>query len=536
MEQSGLNIKDGVLLGYSGPGGTVVVPDGVRAVAPKAFFNQKSLDEIWFPDTLEEIGKEAFWASGLKQIVIPESIRVIQREAFAYTPLEEVTMPVFLPDIQMGFAVFSCCRISRMTLTGEFRTPVQWESRKARMDFWYGIPGLCENISFFWAPQIRWSEISTMPRTAEFARVKDAVLSAFAEKELAGEFIPEEIREEYLKQLRERRKRIWMVPSVFRLLLDREYLRIGDLDAILTEADRRKDIAMKAELLDYQQRMFTQEQREREQERKWKRGLQIPARAVKKQPQDWRFCVTEWYGGCTITQYQGTETDVVVPDHFEGWPVVRISEDAFSVCRKNVPLEGEIRQVHENLRRVQIPSGMHWISKHTFAGCRALRQIQLPENLTCICEEAFLGCDNLTEIVLPSGVKQLSERCFGNCTRLKTVILPEGLESIGRGAFENCTSLQEIRFPASLKELGGKTCAGCTSLQKAVFAPGACVAIRKTCLKGCTALREVALPGRQAERLLLELVREHPEITLYVPRGSETEAYARERKISVTPV
>ena len=648
----GLWLENRVLRMYLGPGGRVIVPDGVRALAPRAFCMKENLNEVRLPDTLEEIGQDAFWKSGLKRIVIPESVQVIQREAFACPTLEEVSMPVSILDIQMEDSVFSDCRISRTTLTGEFRTPVPWEAKESRMDFWNRIRPLWENASFFWAPQIPWEGIPSRGNP-EFARLKDTILISFAEQELAGVPMPEEVRELYLDQIRKRRKRIWMAPPAFRLLLERNLIPIQDLDALLSEADSRNDIAKKAELLDYQQRMFTPEQREREQERKWKHGLQIrtpgPARLAEMRLREiWNIGPDRPNGECTMTAYMGKESDLTVPDRIGKWKVTAIGEDAFSTWRRNDPLEEELRQVRENLRYVRLPEGIRTINNRAFLGCRNLEEIRIPDATDRLGAECFQGCEKLTEIRIPDGVQILNRRTFESCKMLRTVRLPEGLRSIGeeafrscnsletvilpdgveklgkscfrncrslreirmpeglrkipdwaftgdvsltaltlpdhlqeigsnsfefcralqeiqipggvseigadafagclslnrvvlaegvkeirRGAFENCPSLTTIRFPASLEKLDEDAFFRCSSLQKVVFAAGG-VRLRRQCLSACKQLREVTLPGSQAEALLKTLLREHPDITLFVPRDSDTAEYARQNGFPVT--
>lgn len=53
--------------------------------------------------------------------------------------------------------------------------------------------------------------------------------------------------------------------------------------------------------------------------------------------------------------------------------------------------------------------------------------------------EAFWG-SNLKSIKLPSGVTKISRAAFGNCEKLKNIELPSEITEIGEGAFTNCTT------------------------------------------------------------------------------------------------
>ena len=76
-------IKDGVLEKYTGSGGDVVIPNGVKTIGNWAFRNCLSLCNISIPDSVTSIGDEAFsWCHGLEHITIPESVTSIGDEAF----------------------------------------------------------------------------------------------------------------------------------------------------------------------------------------------------------------------------------------------------------------------------------------------------------------------------------------------------------------------------------------------------------------------------------------------------------------------
>ena len=53
-------IKNGVLVKYTGAGGDVVIPDGVTGIGDHAFSQCKSLTSVTIPDGVTSIGDCAF--------------------------------------------------------------------------------------------------------------------------------------------------------------------------------------------------------------------------------------------------------------------------------------------------------------------------------------------------------------------------------------------------------------------------------------------------------------------------------------------
>jgi alpha-tubulin suppressor-like RCC1 family protein len=80
---SDFEIKDGVLVKYSGSGGSVVIPEGVVEIALDAFA-QSNVTSVSLPSTLVTIRQGAFFNSDLTSVTIPASVKVIEKWAFQY--------------------------------------------------------------------------------------------------------------------------------------------------------------------------------------------------------------------------------------------------------------------------------------------------------------------------------------------------------------------------------------------------------------------------------------------------------------------
>lgn len=90
-----MEIKNGVLTGYSGNSAVLVIPNIVKELAPEVFKNNKYLEEVVLPDGLKTIPQGLFsGCERLKKVCIPATVTAIDSEAFYYCrSLEKVNLP-----------------------------------------------------------------------------------------------------------------------------------------------------------------------------------------------------------------------------------------------------------------------------------------------------------------------------------------------------------------------------------------------------------------------------------------------------------
>ena len=88
-------IENGVLKKYNGSGGYVVVPDGVKTIDERAFYNNLTITGVRLPDSVMQIKSFAFYAcANLKEATLPSDLRTIGTSAFYECNLQSLTLSV----------------------------------------------------------------------------------------------------------------------------------------------------------------------------------------------------------------------------------------------------------------------------------------------------------------------------------------------------------------------------------------------------------------------------------------------------------
>ena len=209
-----------------------------------------------------------------------------------------------------------------------------------------------------------------------------------------------------------------------------------------------------------------------------------------------------------------TDTDIVIPDTYEGLPVTSIGEHAFpkpqmltsvvipdSVTNISMPAfyacpllsdinVSENNQYYKSIdgnlytkdgknliqyamgktdTSFTIPDSVTSIGDWAFACCWNLTSVEIPCSVTSIGNSAFFGCNGFISVVIPNSVTSIAKEAFSNCNLLTSVVIGNSVTSIGDGAFYYCRSLTSILIPDSVTSIGDDAFAWCESLTSIVF-------------------------------------------------------------------
>lgn len=87
-----------------------------------------------------------------------------------------------------------------------------------------------------------------------------------------------------------------------------------------------------------------------------------------------------------VTDYNGTATEVFIPDYFGGVAVTTIDDSAF--------------YEHTEIKAVRFPKYLATIGASAFYGCTGLVSIDLGDNIATIGASAFVGCTSLEAVTI----------------------------------------------------------------------------------------------------------------------------------------
>lgn len=240
----------------------------------------------------------------------------------------------------------------------------------------------------------------------------------------------------------------------------------------------------------------------------------------------------------TITEYNGTDTVVVIPSKINGVTVTTIGTDAF---------------LGLNITSVTIPASVTEIGANAFAGCTNLTSVNyigdwskltiqsgnpavedaaneqlfdfkfilnntavivisykgtaadvtIPscykgKPVTMIDHAAFHDNSAVTSVTIPDSVTSISDDAFGFCSQLTNISIPNSVTFIGFSAFNSCTSLKSITLPSSLSTIQSYAFYNCGNL-KTIRIPVSVTSIGNCAFDVCPSLMTVTYPGSKTQ-------------------------------------
>lgn len=256
------------------------------------------------------------------------------------------------------------------------------------------------------------------------------------------------------------------------------------------------------------------------------------------------FTLNDERDGYILTSYKlGDETDVVIPDTYEGLPVVEIGAHAFatgSTKLTSVLIPSTVKRIGnsafaycEDLKSVVIPDSVNHIGKYSFH-ISGLTSVTIGSGLETVDEEAFDSCYNLESVyisdlskwceisftrnqssyissnplyyahnlylngelieaaVIPSGVTSIKDYAFQGAS-FKSISIPESVTSIGDYAFLECKELADIDIANGVKSIGERAFCECRKL-KSVVIPDSVLTIGEETFAYCDGLESITIP------------------------------------------
>lgn len=148
-------------------------------------------------------------------------------------------------------------------------------------------------------------------------------------------------------------------------------------------------------------------------------------------PEEDFYCIDNGKGEMVLTEYEGNDDIVVIPETYKGKPIVKIDQFAFRTSSvKGIKISNTIKEIGAgafsltNIQYVICGNQLEYINKCAFMQCYLLKEITFENSLKTIGENAFFECNALKSVELPESIQEIAVAAF--------YMMPEDFKIIGQ--------------------------------------------------------------------------------------------------------
>ena len=383
----------------------IKIPDGI-IVINSGTFEESSLNSVVLPDKLEEIGAQAFRGCSLSEIQLPASLKSIGSEAFYYSGIINCDIPDgvdFLGENIFGDIKYLTIGTGITSIDGpiaenvsilEMKSPTPPALGVDRLGFTPYLVIVPEGAGDLYTGNNRWKDYNISARNSHKASVYISEPGTLAtECRIQTGYLP---------------------GQVTNLIVE----------GTLNEDDFAVMRSNMAACYSFDLSKIT--------------NAEIPEGVFKDKATLLELKLsdsTETIGGYAFQNCQVMHINSI-PSKLKS-----IGDRAFENCQS---LDNHFT----------FPASLESVGEKSFKGCLSLSGIDFSSCPDAeIGSDAFSGCRNLNSAVLPENLKEISERLFYNAG-ITSITIPDGVERINDGSFYGTQNLSNVHFPNSLVSIG----------------------------------------------------------------------------------
>ena len=371
---------------------SVTIGSYVTEIDAYAFRGCTNLTSVSLPDSVNYIGKYAFCLTGLETFTIPDGVTTIEEAAFYdCTSLTVIELPDGLTLIDMG-AFFNCESLSSITIPDTVTT-------------------IGDNA---------FDGCSSLANVTIGNNVTSIGEYAFAYGCFTSVVIPDSVTVIYTGAFQGCDNLVYVeIPDSVLELLGDVFDDCSSLKEIHYSGTKEQWMAL---VEDYEEKYANYTI--------YCSDATIAGAAL-------RYELNDEQTGYIVTGVgEVTGGNLVIPETYNGLPVVAIGEEAF---------------LNSKITSIVIPEGVVSIGDAAFWACGDLIYVSLPSTLTTIGNDVFYACGFET-INIPEGVSSIGKWAFDDCDALISIIIPKSVTYLGEDALANCDRLTEVHYGGTKEE------------------------------------------------------------------------------------
>ena len=387
---------------------TLIIPEGVKSIAPYVFSDRKHIKKIIFPESLLSIGEFAFVRCfGIKTLILPKGLKTIHTSAFSRCDnLETIKIPesvqsigrnVFYNSVMIkrlkkeskdGFLIVDNCLLAYVGEDSKVTVPegvrvIAGEAFKGSNITEIILPESLRNVCSEYGS---FAECRSLKKVTAKTELIDVNANAF-------EGAP------FLKELQN------------------DFTLIGSL---LIKCNAKEHIVLRDDIIGIGSFAFAE------------KGTfnDIPK----------EIYISKGIKHIAQEAFRDIALDKIIVDP---------DNEDFSVI-DGVLYDNRKQAVvtHEHgHKKLIIREGTLEILAGAFRKDKSLESIELPEGMKNIGESAFEGCSCLAEIAIPEGVLKIESRTFAGCEELREIHIPDSVTELGADVFWGCENLMKLVAP-----------------------------------------------------------------------------------------
>ena len=183
--------------------------------------------------------------------------------------------------------------------------------------------------------------------------------------------------------------------------------------------------------------------------------------------------------GFIVASYEGSDTDVVIPNYIGTAKVIGIDREVFAD--------------KDSITSVTLSKFTNYIGPGTFRDCINIANINLNESaVEVIKEEAFRGCTSLTEYTISEKATYIGANAFCECPAEISFAPNAIIERIENSAFRLWKGTS-MTIPGSVKEIGNSAFRQCENLTNLVIEEGSSINVGEYAFSSCNSLESVTI-------------------------------------------